>query len=531
MSFLLSICIPTFNRSTFLEKTLESITSDQFFRDHLDIEIVISDNCSTDETRNVASQFERQFPHRVRYFRNEINIADMNFDRVLRHGQGEFLKLINDSALWRAGALRCVYELVLANQKNKPVLFWLNGMKKTETERVVLAGIDAFVKHASFYMGWIGAFGLWKQELQKFSDLDKYASSQLLQVHILFCMIAYRKDVVISNHVCFKVQDIGKKGGYSLAKVFAHNYLSILNEYREHITDQTFSDEKKSVLIDHILPYHFHPKHDYVFEPLEEFLDPVYHNEPYYQAAVNEFRVKWQSSIPYSAGRTSVSSKFRQLIALFFLRLLLKLKPKHNKSRKRLWRFHNSHNMTSLVNDIDFNKVSVGRGSYGPLQIYSWGANEERLVIGSFVSIANDVRFILGGNHAIDNLFSYPFKTFVFGVENEAASKGPIVVGDDVWIGLGATILSGVKVGRGAVIGASTVVTRDIPPYAVVAGNPARIIKYRFSPQIIETLLKQDFDDLCMEDIINYPNTIHQKVNENNFQSLVSRVFPVKGNK
>ena len=81
-------------------------------------------------------------------------------------------------------------------------------------------------------------------------------------------------------------------------------------------------------------------------------------------------------------------------------------------------------------------------------------------------------------------------------LQMEAISKGDIIVDDDVWIGYGATILSGVHIGQGAVVAAGAVVTKDAPPYAIVGGVPARVIKYRFSPEVIEQLLKLDYSKL-----------------------------------
>lgn len=80
--------------------------------------------------------------------------------------------------------------------------------------------------------------------------------------------------------------------------------------------------------------------------------------------------------------------------------------------------------------------------------------------------------------------------------EKEAWSKGPIVIGNDVWIGMDSMILSGVTIGQGAVIAAGSVVTKDVPPYAIVGGNPAKVIKYRFEPQIIDRLLKIEFSNI-----------------------------------
>ena len=97
----------------------------------------------------------------------------------------------------------------------------------------------------------------------------------------------------------------------------------------------------------------------------------------------------------------------------------------------------------------------------------------------------------------------YPFKTMMGFNGNDATSKGDIVLEDDVWIGCNAVILSGVHIGQGAVVAAGAVVTKDIPAYAVVAGNPAHIIKYRFDKEYIDELLKIDFSKID-KNIVKY---------------------------
>ncbi len=110
--------------------------------------------------------------------------------------------------------------------------------------------------------------------------------------------------------------------------------------------------------------------------------------------------------------------------------------------------------------------------------------------VGKYCSIAEDVTIFLGGEHHIDTVASYPFCELGVGAALvNGFSKGDVVIGSDVWIGQGAVILSGVTIGDGAVIGAAAVVASDVPPYAVMIGNPARILRYRFSePQIAELL-------------------------------------------
>ncbi len=134
----------------------------------------------------------------------------------------------------------------------------------------------------------------------------------------------------------------------------------------------------------------------------------------------------------------------------------------------------------------------VGKWSYGTPLIKSWGEGTN-LTIGKFCSIAADVTVLLGGNHRTDWISTFPFTVLwpeVAGhIEGHPATKGDVVIGNDVWVGRGATILSGVHVGDGAVIGAKSVVSKDVPPYAIVCGNPARIKKYRFDEETIQKLV------------------------------------------
>lgn len=136
--------------------------------------------------------------------------------------------------------------------------------------------------------------------------------------------------------------------------------------------------------------------------------------------------------------------------------------------------------------------ISYGEYSYGRPAIYSWGEGA-KYKIGKYCSIAAGVQFFLGGNHRVDWITTYPFNVlFPEGahISGHPATKGNIIVGNDVWIAANAVVMSGVKIGDGAVIGAYSVVTKDVPPYAMVAGNPASVKKYRFDKETIQALLK-----------------------------------------
>lgn len=180
----------------------------------------------------------------------------------------------------------------------------------------------------------------------------------------------------------------------------------------------------------------------------------------------------------------------------------------------RRWKRINCNNSTFLQKRCNIDIISVGIGTYGPLCVESWSANNEGLIIGNYCSISVGVKFLLGGNHNYNTISSYPFKVMMFKTESEEAfSKGKIIIEDDVWIGMDVTILSGVRVGKGSVIGTGSVVAKDIEPYSIVVGNPAKIIKKRFNDEVIDYLLQQDFslidfDQIAIEHLYSSINNV-----------------------
>jgi acetyltransferase-like isoleucine patch superfamily enzyme len=139
--------------------------------------------------------------------------------------------------------------------------------------------------------------------------------------------------------------------------------------------------------------------------------------------------------------------------------------------------------------------ATVGRMSYAssPPVVPYFDGDTATVSIGSFVSIGSQVVLIPGGNHRIDWATTSPLRTLLdlprLADQVRPATKGDITIGNDVWIGYGATILSGVTIGDGAVIGARAVVARDVRPYAIVVGNPAREVRRRFNDSVIVELL------------------------------------------
>lgn len=132
----------------------------------------------------------------------------------------------------------------------------------------------------------------------------------------------------------------------------------------------------------------------------------------------------------------------------------------------------------------------IGDHSYGKPRVL-FESDQASLTVGKYSSVADDVVIMLGGDHRIDWVTTYPLHLYYpewSELKGHPATKGDVVIGNDVWIGREALILSGVTIGDGAVIGARALVTKDVMPYSVVAGNPARHIKFRFDEETIEVL-------------------------------------------
>lgn len=144
--------------------------------------------------------------------------------------------------------------------------------------------------------------------------------------------------------------------------------------------------------------------------------------------------------------------------------------------------------------------------------LYQYPINQDKLIIGKFCSIACGAKFIFNSaNHKLSSISTYPFPIFFeewgLNVKDITAAwdnKGDIVIGNDVWIGYEAVILSGVSIGDGAVIGTRAVVTKDVPPYTIVGGVPAKPIRKRFQREIVDTLLKIKWWDWPKDRIAHY---------------------------
>jgi chloramphenicol O-acetyltransferase type B len=174
-----------------------------------------------------------------------------------------------------------------------------------------------------------------------------------------------------------------------------------------------------------------------------------------------------------------------------------------------------------LSNMIEQNyPIDIGRYTYGAPKVHwTHGDFKYRLKIGAFCSIAADVNIFVGthGRHTVDFVSTYPIGMIFGRAPHPQPSKSAegdlsVTIGNDVWLGREATILAGVTIGDGAVVGARAVVTKDVPPYAIVVGMPAKLLRFRFPEDVVAKLLRLrwwEWDDDLIRERLNFLNTPH----------------------
>ena len=188
------------------------------------------------------------------------------------------------------------------------------------------------------------------------------------------------------------------------------------------------------------------------------------------------------------------------------------------------WKKNNQKNNIKLKSVIPLEMLDVGKATYGNLNIKVYD-KKAKIKIGNYCSIADNVVFLVGGEHDYKRISTFPFQSLIYKQKTKKNEKNDIVVDDDVWIGYESLILSGSHIGKGSVIGARSVVKGEIPPYSVYVGN--KIIKKRFSDEIINKLNDIDYSKIdhvfgdeysiiCQEDITEYnvDNIIKKFINK-----------------
>lgn len=284
---IISICIPTYNRAGALEHALKQYTKCNGFDDS--IEIVISDNASTDRTQEVAEKFTSKF-HNIKYYRNKENIRDSNFEAALKRGTGKYLKLQNDTTLYDIDAF--VYMKKCINMSNETVpIFFTNDFIYTSYQGqsiIKCDSFDDFVSALSTYVTAISCFGVWKNQLEEIHDFTKYTELMLNQDDWSYQLLEKYGSCILYNRHYYET--LPKKSGcYNWFRVHLDNYYKIMEPYKQRglISEEVAKKDKRNLLF-HFIPelkcIYVYPITRWKFEKKGTFplLWKYYKNEPYF---------------------------------------------------------------------------------------------------------------------------------------------------------------------------------------------------------------------------------------------------------
>lgn len=281
---LLSICIPTYNRAKYLEQCLEAIVSQSEFDDR--VEIVISDNCSTDTTQEVGERYQSKYEN-IHYYRNKENVRDMNYPIVFSEAKGVLRKLTNDTIIYKPNAIKQMLGLIEENIDERPQLYFLNQGKEA-TKRV--SSMDEYLNSISYRLTWIASVALWEEDCEDLEIMYKNAESRLGQVPMLLENFKKHKCAVIYDDVIMSgVVPKPKNLSYGLYNVFYNNYLGFLKRYVNYgeLSEATYEKVRKDLLLDFfaqlVIIYKLN-KGEFIFsdEKLQNLVETAYKNERYF---------------------------------------------------------------------------------------------------------------------------------------------------------------------------------------------------------------------------------------------------------
>lgn len=376
MAPILSICIPTYNRSGYLYFTLKSIVEQKIFQETNDIEVVISDNCSDDLTERISKLFADKYPTKIKYNRNNENIGDNNFKHALSLGTGEVLKLHNDNFSIIDGALDEIVELIKNFREEKPTIFFANGNSPLNKDSMC-KDLNEFLTAASYLTTWIAACSLWREDFEKLENFARNAHTNLSQTDIIFDMSASGKPFYIYNKTTFEGQGVLKKGGYNISKIFGKNYLSFLKVHMANgkLDKKVYENEKKRLLLNHIIPMRFSSS--------RREKGWVFVNDGFWRHLIQDY---WYNPYFYFS-------------ILKILRLMLDAElnligRKLNKNAyQKYWRKRNRHNSTTITKEVDATKVYVGKNVQGKISADFSENPREILIIDDNVILKENSQF------------------------------------------------------------------------------------------------------------------------------------------
>lgn len=543
MGKLLTIAVPTYNRASYLDVCLTSLVSQlQGFEDL--IEIIVSDNCSSDDTSAVVQRYSNSTDV-LRYIKNEVNVgADRNFHQCFIRSEGEYLLLLGDDDVLLPGALARIlanisgndYGIVYLNSYSFTDDYMAAPKKRKRSRRGVSVYKDAnqFIYDVNIMHTFISGNLINKKFVSNDISYEDYSESCIIQFYmILSAALNAQKNLYIHDYcVAAKAENTG---GYSVCRVFGVNLVKSLDFFRERGLSQRAANKFRRIILCDFLPLFIMKQRrqisNFTNDDLYALLQPINHTSIYF----------WLVTLPTIKLPVALADFWRKKAAKIYKltdRLyqwrarrahkqengtFLKVKGKWEKwSRKfynaqlnrslRRFQGHASKGLlihpTAKITGLAY--MEIGRnftaGEHLRLEAvsrYDDSRYSPQLVIKdnvclndfvhigvvNYVEIGNDVLmaskiYISDHNHGA---YNGPFQSSPEVVPSRRLlnSDKSVVIGDRVWIGEFVSILPGVTIGQGAIIAANAVVTKDVPSNTIVAGAPARVVK-KYDPEIAQ---------------------------------------------
>lgn len=295
---LLSICIPTFNRASYLERCLDQIVHQEAFDSQ--VEVVVSDNCSEDDTKDVVERFQKTYDN-IRYYRNEENLVDLNFALVFQRATGYLRKLTNDTVIYHPGAIKYMKEIAKKNLDRRPQIYFLNSGKRDDS--IVITSIEDYIRSIGFLMTWTISVAVWDDDCEDLHTLSEQAHTRLGQVPFLLENFEKRGSAIISDKKIMNVQPVEKKDlTYGLYRVFYKTFLGFIKPYVDcgKISENCYEEVRKQLLLDFFCPWIViketrADQYKFSNEKTKELVESEYLNESYfrrYKRKLKKLRLK-----------------------------------------------------------------------------------------------------------------------------------------------------------------------------------------------------------------------------------------------
>lgn len=253
--YLVSICIPTYNRSEILRETIQDIVMNRGFTD--DVELVISDNCSTDNTEEVVHEFSEKYEN-IKYYKNPKNVRDENFWIALNHGQGEYIKLQNDYSSFSEDGLVFLKEKIKESSHEENIFFTDDKIyTKKGIQEQRCSDINEFIEYLANFTTFINLFGIWKNDLPLIEDplIDK--ERKLTQEGWFYQLVQKKHGCILVNKRIMRklyTHTIPREVKYNFFEIQIKNYYDIMQRFTESagcipgIIEETVKNDKENVV-------------------------------------------------------------------------------------------------------------------------------------------------------------------------------------------------------------------------------------------------------------------------------------------